>query len=188
MDDPRSDDDLMLAYAGGDARAFEVLYARYRQPLYRYLVHAVGDRAIGDDLYQDVWSRIIGARSRFRQGAGFKRYVFRVAHNRLVDHWRSQARQGQKHSVDEWPLAAPADHQPDASNERDQQRQHLRAALMALSTEQREAFLLQQEAGLSLADIADRSGVGRETVKSRLRYAVKRLRGMLSTDLKGTEP
>ena len=188
MNDPRSDDDLMLAYARGDVRAFEMLYERYRQPLYRYLYHSVGDRAVADDLYQDVWSRIIDARSRFRKGAGFKRYVFRVAHNRLVDHWRSRTRQGQEESVDQLALAAPAHHQPDAASEQDQQRQQLQEALMAISTEQREAFLLQQEAGLSLADIADHSGVGRETVKSRLRYAVKRLRGLLSPNPEAAEP
>ncbi|NDY95524.1 sigma-70 family RNA polymerase sigma factor [Wenzhouxiangella limi] len=179
MDDARTDDDLMLAYARGEARAFEVLYERYRQPLYRYLLHALGDRAAADDLYQDVWSRIIDARARFRKSRGFKRYAFRIAHNRLVDHWRALERQGSSGEFDELRLAAPSEQQPDSASARDQQAQQLRQALMQLSTEQREAFLLQQEAGLSLADIAAHSGVGRETVKSRLRYAVKRLRNLL---------
>lgn len=188
MADPRTDDDLMLAYVKGDARAFELLYDRYRQPLYRYLYHAVTDRALADDLYQDVWSRIINARAQFKRGGGFKRYAFRIAHNRLVDHWRAQGRGGAEQTLDETVLPAPDSHQPDHLNERRQQRQRLQQALMQLSNEQREAFLLQQEAGLSLADIAEQSGVGRETVKSRLRYAVQRLRSLLSPDPKAAEP
>jgi RNA polymerase sigma-70 factor (ECF subfamily) len=188
MKEPRSDDDLMLAYARGDVQAFEVLYERYRQPLYRYLFHAVGDRSAADDLYQDVWSRIIDARTRFHKDRGFKRYAFRIAHNRLVDHWRSQGRRNVEAEYDDQRSPAPAHDRPDHAGEREQQAHQLRQALMQLSAEQREAFLLQQEAGLSLADIAANSGVGRETVKSRLRYAVKRLRMLLSPDPEATGP
>lgn len=188
MQDPRSDDELMLAYARGELRAFEALYERYRQALYRYLFHALGNRATADDLYQDVWSRIIDARARFRSDGGFKRYAFRIAHNRLVDHWRELGRQGEQAEFTEAELSAPAENQPEGFSEREQQAQGLREALMQLSGEQRQAFLLQQEAGLSLADIAERSGVGRETVKSRLRYAVQRLRGLLSPGTEAAGP
>jgi RNA polymerase sigma-70 factor, ECF subfamily len=188
MNDTRSDDDLMLAYGRGDARAFEQLYARYRQPLYRYVYHAVGDSALADDLYQDVWSRIIDARARFAAGKGFRRYAFRIAHNRLVDHWRSHGRQATvaDHEFDQLP--ADDRLQPEAMSEREQQAWQLRQALMRLPPEQREAFLLQQEAGLSLADIAERGGVGRETVKSRLRYAIQRLRLILKPNPEGLRP
>ena len=179
MTDPRADDDLMLAFAGGASDAFEVLYERYRKPLYRYLYHAVGDKAAADDLYQDVWSRIIASRERFRRGNGFKRWAFRIAHNRLVDHWRALGRQP---GMDTEALdALPGDDResPEQALERVQQAESLRAALMQLPIEQREAFLLQQEAGLSLAAIAEHERVGRETIKSRLRYAVGKLRGIL---------
>ena len=179
MTDPRADDDLMLAFARGAPDAFEVLYERYRKPLYRYLYHAVGEKALADDLYQDVWSRIIAARARFSRSNGFKRWAFRIAHNRLVDHWR---RMGRQPGMDSGELDALPGHgrdNPDATLERDQQAEALRRALMQLPRVQREAFLLQKEAGLSLADIAERGGVGRETVKSRLRYAAGRLRAIL---------
>ncbi len=188
MNDPRSDDDLMLAYARGEMPAFEVLYERYRQPLYRYLLHALGDRAAADDLYQDVWSRIIDARARFRRGNGFRRYAFRIAHNRLVDHWRQVGRRGEHAELEERRLSAPTEDQPECASEREQQVRRLHEALMQLSNEQREAFLLQQEAGLSLADIAGRSGVGRETVKSRLRYAVRKLRALLAPGAEAAGP
>jgi len=188
MTDPRCDDDLMLAYAKGDVRAFEKLYERYRLPLYRYLFHALGDRGQADDLYQDVWARIIDARDRFHRDKGFKRYAFRIAHNRLVDHWRTLARRDDQSEVDESTLAAPIEQQPERAGEREQQARCLHEALMQLSAEQREAFLLQQEAGLSLSDIAEHSGVGRETVKSRLRYAVRRLRALLAPAPEAADP
>ncbi|MCA1778025.1 MAG: sigma-70 family RNA polymerase sigma factor [Xanthomonadaceae bacterium] len=180
MTDPRSDDDLMLAFGRAAPGAFEVLYERYRKPLYRYLYHAVGDKTAADDLYQDVWSRIIVSRATFQRGNGFKRWAFRIAHNRLVDHWRALGRQP---AMDTEALDRMADdnrQQPDATLARDQQAKRLRAALMQLPLNQREAFLLQQEAGLSLADIAERASVSRETIKSRLRYAVGKLRAILA--------
>ena len=188
MHDARSDDDLMLAYGQGDSLAFEVLYERYRQPLYRYVYHALGNPALADDVYQDVWTRIIDARAGFRRHSGFRRWAFRIAHNRLVDHWRQIERQpvDAHDSLERHPDSANS--QPDQRSEQAQQAAGLRAALMALPPEQREAFLLQQEAGLSLAEIAAHGGVGRETVKSRLRYAVRKLRTLLTPATQASRP
>jgi len=180
MTDERSDDDLMLAFGRGDAGAFDLLYERWRKPVYRYLYHAIGDRAQADDLYQDVWSRIIDGRTKFRRGSGFKHWAFRIAHNRLVDHWRALGRQP---AFDPDALESQPDDEhraPDRRLESAQRAERLRAALMQLPPEQRQAFLLQKEAGLSLADIAERAGTGRETIKSRLRYATARLRTLLN--------
>jgi len=182
MRDPRSDDELMLAFGRGDGRAFEELYQRYRQPLYRYLVHAIGDRVVADDLYQEVWSRIIDARDRFRTGAGFKRWAFRIAHNRLVDHWRARGREPGFDADALDHQHAPEEGSPETVLDAEQRAVRLRQALMQLPSEQREAFLLQREAGLSLDQIADHERVGRETIKSRLRYAVGKLRSVLDPD------
>lgn len=187
MNDSRSDDDLMLAYAQGDTEAFDALYTRYRQPLYRYLVHATAQTAIADDLYQDVWSRIIGARKSFKRGAGFKRWAFRIAHNRLIDHWRSQKPGEGEATLSHLPDEHPS-RQPEAELARRELAFELRQALMALPRDQREAFLLQQEAGLSLAEIAKEEGVGRETIKSRLRYAVNKLKDRLGPTTETPRP
>lgn len=186
--DARSDDDLMLAYGRGDAAAFDQLYARYREPLYRYLVHATGQRAIADDLYQDVWSRIIASRTKFKRDAGFKRWAFRIAHNRLIDHWRAQKPTDGDSEATLGRLADDPSRQPDSEQVRGEQASLLRTALLTLPRDQREAFLLQQEAGLSLAEIADHEGVGRETIKSRLRYAVNKLRERLGPNTETLPP
>jgi RNA polymerase sigma-70 factor (ECF subfamily) len=188
MTDSRCDDDLMLAYARGDASAFDALYERYRKPLYRYLFHATRNRSVADELFQDVWTRIIDARKRFRKDTGFKRYAFRIAHNRLVDHWRALDRRREDADGGEAEPMTRRQDSPEASVEQAQHRAELMNALGQLSRVQREAFLLQQEAGLSLAEIAERSGVGRETVKSRLRYATGKLRTLLRPATSTSEP
>jgi len=180
MIDRRPDDDLMLAFGRGDAGAFDALYERWRKPVYRYLYHAVGDRALADDLYQDVWTRIIDGRTKFRRGNGFKRWAFRIAHNRLVDHWRALGRQPGFES-DALETQPDDEHRaPDQRLEQEHKAERLRSALMQLPPEQLEAFVLHKEAGLTLAEIGQRHGVGRETVKSRLRYAATKLKTLLN--------
>jgi len=188
MTEVRSDDDLMLAYGRGEARAFDELYERYRKPIYRYLFHAARDRTVADELFQDVWTRIIDARKRFRKDAGFKRYAFRIAHNRLVDHWRALDRRREDSDGSQAEHVASRIDSPEVTVEQAQHRAELMQALGQLSRVQREAFLLQQEAGLTLEEIAERSGVGRETVKSRVRYATGKLRTLLKPATSTSEP
>ena len=86
---PASDEQLMLAYAGGDAGAFEALYAKHKGPLYRFVLRSVKARAEAEELFQDVWLRAIEARSRYTPQAKFTTWLYTIAHNRLVDHWRA---------------------------------------------------------------------------------------------------
>ena len=178
----------MLAYRGGDAAAFEALYARWRGPLYRYFLRQCNHAGQADELFQDVFMRVIGAAPGYEATARFSTWLFRIAHNRLVDHWRKTGRE----PVDPLPSAADSEDggfdppAPDSAGpEHEAERGELRGALMAALNElpdvQREAFLLAEEGGLTLEEIASISGVGRETVKSRLRYAVGKLRKKLES-------
>lgn len=170
-----SDEALMQAYAGGDTEAFAQLYERHKAALYRYLLRGVGDRALAEELYQDVWLRLIQARAGYRPRARFSAWLFTMAHHRMVDHYRSARRM--EHDPPE--PAAPVHDQPDAQAENQDRGARLRAAIAGLPFEQREAFLLREERGLSLAEIASVTGVNPETAKSRLRYAVAKLREVL---------
>lgn len=186
--DLRTDEALMLAYRDGEAAAFEALYARWRGPLYRYFLRQCGHAGQADELFQDVFMRVIGAAANYEATARFSTWLFRIAHNRLVDHWRKMGRE----PVD--PLASTEDgddceFDPPAPEgvvpEREAERKQLGAALMSalnsLPELQREAFLLAEEGGLTLEEIASISGVGRETIKSRLRYATAKLRDKLES-------
>ena len=185
MDDVRPDEALMLAYRDGEAAAFDILYRRHRAKLFRYLAHQVPHCA--DELFQDIWIRVIAARAGYEVTAKFSTWLYRIAHNRLMDHFRAQGRslieftdpQGDNDDCPALDQRAPTAAEPDAMLARKNLAQHILGALEQLPAAQREAFLLAEESGLSLDAIAVATGVGKETAKSRLRYAFERLRRTL---------
>lgn len=173
-----SDESLMLAYAAGDAAAFERLYLRHRGKLYRFLVRQLhGNGALADELFQDVWQRVISARQGWKPEAAFSTWLYRIAHNRLADHWRAlQHRPPAPLDADERTERVPDDDTPERQLSAFEERRRLHLALDELPEEQREVILLRLEQDLSLEEIGEITGVGRETVKSRLRYAMDKLR------------
>ena len=88
MDNAAPDEELMNRYRDGDAHAFEVLYTRHKGPLYRYLLRQCGAAALAEELFQDVWMKLIRARERYEARAKFTTYLYHLAHNRLIDHYR----------------------------------------------------------------------------------------------------
>jgi RNA polymerase sigma-70 factor (ECF subfamily) len=185
----RTDEALMRAYGQGDARAFETLYARHKGGSYRYFLrHAGGDTATADELHQDLWLRVIGARERYEAQAKFSTWLYTLARHRLVDHWRS--RHGiSLASLEDDAVVTQAEQSLAASRDDDDEplrasidaetRRRLVAALADVPPLQRDAFLLHIEGGLSLDEIASLTATSGETVKSRLRYAYRRLRATL---------
>src|SRR5258705_7391784 len=83
-----ADEELMAAYRDGNAAAFDALYERHRGPLFRYVLRGVKLRAVAEELYQEIWIRVIEARRRYSPTARFTTWLYTIAHNRLVDHWR----------------------------------------------------------------------------------------------------
>jgi RNA polymerase sigma-70 factor, ECF subfamily len=175
-----SDDAWMLAWVAGDVAAFERLYALHRTRLYRYLLRQLREPALADELFQDVWQRVIAARAGWRPEAPFATWLYRIARNRLADHWRSlQHRPPAPDDGDERAARIPDPDTPERTLSQFEERRQLQRALDALPDEQREVLLLRLEHELSLEQIGQITGVGRETVKSRLRYAMDKLRAQL---------
>ncbi|HET7766934.1 MAG TPA: RNA polymerase sigma factor [Burkholderiales bacterium] len=178
-----ADEELMLSYGGGDAGAFETLYRRHRGPLYRFLLRQVSDAATAEELFQDVWMRVIDSRGRYEPRAKFGSWVYAIAHNRLMDFYRASGKAkflAQEESEEALDRLPAADVPAEALVDRKRAAQRLLEALAELPEVQREAFLLQQEGDLSVEEIGAATGVSRETAKSRLRYAVAKLRARLS--------
>jgi len=177
------DTTLMLRYRDGDARAFELLYERHKGPLYRYLQRMCGRREVADDLFQEVWSKVIASRSRYEVRAQFNTFLFRIAHNCAVDYFRRSGRPHERAAQDVDEIAeeiGAAEHErPDAALSEAQVRSDFRRALAELPPEQRDVFVLYEESGLTLEEIGRITGVAMETAKSRLRYAVGKLRTAL---------
>jgi RNA polymerase sigma-70 factor (ECF subfamily) len=168
------DEELMLAYRDGDAGAFEKLYARHRGALYRFVLRSLKDRGVAEELFQEAWIRVIEARGRYAPSARFTTWLYTIAHNLLVDHWR---RKGLTLVELDDEHAAP-DNPAQQAEAREAAARFLQA-LEALPHAQREAFLLHEEAGMSVAEIAAATGSDEEAAKSRLRYAMAKLKAVM---------
>jgi RNA polymerase sigma-70 factor (ECF subfamily) len=177
------DTTLMLRYRDGDVRAFEMLYERHKGALYRYLQRLCRSPEMANDLFQEVWSKVIASRDRYEARAKFTTFLFHIAHNCAIDHFRRVGRPQERGALDVDALAdelsGPAQEAPDAALAESQLRADFKRALDALPAEQRDVFLLYEETGLGLEDIGRVTGVAMETAKSRLRYALGKLRGAL---------
>jgi len=183
MAEPDSDEALMLQFQAGISPAFEILYSRHKGGVYRYLLRQGTRQPMAEELAQDVWLNLIRARASYVPSAKFTTYVYRLAHNRLIDHFRAGGKVSSRAASDEDEevenLPAPASYGPEAHAVAAEQGRRMKQAIRALPQHQREAFVLQQESDLSVEEIAALTGVSFETAKSRLRYASAKLRADL---------
>ncbi|WP_198266257.1 sigma-70 family RNA polymerase sigma factor [sulfur-oxidizing endosymbiont of Gigantopelta aegis] len=189
MTDEQTDEQLIHAYQQGNVAAFEILYLRYKNAIYHYLFRQTQSTSSADELHQDVWLNLIKSRSRFKQDASFKTWLYTIARNRLLDHYRQSKHQALhlvRSLADTENAEAELDkaieksgtsvETPDNTLQTEQLQQRLLQGIDDLPHEQREVFLLHEKNGLSLADIAQVTDSSYESVKSRLRYAIKKLR------------
>lgn len=200
VDEP-DDDQLMAAYAAGEAAAFEQLYGRHRQGLYRFVRRLLGGTHAGqvDELFQDTWLRVVQARDRWQpQGASFRTWLYTLAHHRAIDLLRRSGRevaldafegedgepwQPEAAAWQHWPAPATGTLQGDELAFWRRAGERLLQCLEQLPLAQRSAFLLHHDDGLSLPEVARALEVGFETAKTRLRYAMGKLRGCMGAYL-----
>src|SRR5690242_15591299 len=181
-----ADESLMSRFGAGDMRAFEQLYDRHERAVYRFLLRSVRIPAVADELLQEVWISVIRNARSYKPQALFTTWLYRIARSRLIDHWRARDPEVLD-SLDEPAgtgcdatlidlVAADASVQPEVRTMERAQARAFVAAVEELPGAQREAFLLHVEAGLTHEQIAEMTGTGAETVKSRIRYACAKLR------------
>ena len=204
-----SDEQLMQAYAAGDVAAFDVLYARHEGAMFRFVRRVLGSRFTpqADEVFQDCWLRIVTARDSFAPERGrWKTWAYTVAHNLAMDRLRVSRREVSLEGLNEvgdggdggggassgdlgWlrnSLYATLDATPASTEDLAHWRaagQQLLRCLDALPAVQRAAFLLHHEDGSSVEDLARALGLGFETAKSRLRYALQKLRACMQAYL-----
>jgi len=176
------DTTLMLRYRDGDVRAFECLYQRHKTMLYRYVQRMCKQPEMANDVFQDVWSKIISQRDRYEVRAQFRTFLYTIARNAALDSLR---RHSAEHINDWTDINDHAEQLPDDSASPEKQavttqlKQDLKLELEKLPAAQREVFVLFEDAELDLHEIAAITGTSAETTKSRLRYAVNKLRAAL---------
>jgi RNA polymerase sigma-70 factor (ECF subfamily) len=182
-----SDELLLSAYRKGDAHAFEALLERYRGPLFNVVVRSVRDRGRAEEIYQDVWLKVIERCDDFRGDAKFSTWLYRIARNLCIDHQRKMKFRGHA-SFDEPPQAQSGTVGERVANPGPTtealaagrlMQDRIADAVQALPDEQREVFLLRHLQGLAFQEISDVVGVPANTVKSRMRYALERLQRAL---------
>ncbi|WP_447787506.1 RNA polymerase sigma factor [Pseudomonas germanica] len=180
-----SDESLLARYREGDGAAFEILYARHRQGLYRFLLGLSSIPELADEVFQETWLSLIRSNSQPQGRATFRTWLFQIARNRLIDHWRKHgARQPLHDSYDEQNHAVSDEaNDPEQLFTLSRDSQRLDSALQTLPADQREVFLLRAHGDLDLAQIASLTEAPLETVKSRLRYAQQKLRRLLAEEV-----
>jgi RNA polymerase sigma factor (sigma-70 family) len=184
---------LMQRYAQGEIAAFEVLLKRHETALWRFIVKSLRDAAAAEDVMQDTWITVTQQATRYvdhvesqGQTAQFRTWLFTLARSRTIDHLRKQkpevSTEDFSDSQSDWlgNLAADSGFGPLRQLEGREQAAALLHALDELPQDQREAFLLQAEGGLSVDEIAASCQVSFETAKSRLRYARNKLKACLA--------
>ena len=174
----------MNRFGAGDAAAFGELYERYEMRVFRYLLRNVHNRALAEDLLQDTWFAVARESSRFEPFARFSAWLFRIAHNRMVDALRAARPEvslevAVSDAIGVMDVALTCTHEPYAAAVASEELAAVLRALAQLPAEQCQAFLLQQEGDLSIEEIAQVCGCQFETAKSRLRYARSKLRELL---------
>jgi RNA polymerase sigma-70 factor (ECF subfamily) len=185
-----SDEELMVRYAKGDEAAFEMILSRYTRPLFGFLCRYLGGVDRAEDVFQEVFYEVIRGRRSYRPRYRFAAWLFRIGRNRAVDRLR---RNGVRKTESLDHPANPHDNEgeaqvakivtddPDPESEAQSLElgKALEAALASLPADQREVFWLKERSGLSVGEIAVITGVSQNTVKSRLRYALEKLRAIL---------
>lgn len=186
-----SDEQLMLAFKSGDARAFRVLVQRHRGPVFNFILRYTGHKARAEDLLQETWLKVVRSSNEYEPKARFTTWVYTIARNLCVDSARKETYR-QTDSLDapqrgdeEGPamgesIGDDVSQGPERAAYNARLRPMLTKALSALPEEQREVFLLREYHGVSFKEIADVTGVNENTVKSRMRYALEGLRKRLA--------
>lgn len=188
--DARSDEDLMLAYQKGDVGAFRVLVVRHEKPIYRFCMRSLGDKEAAADAAQEVFLRVVKNAMRWEQKAKFTTFLYTIARNFCIDEARKRvfrktdslhekASRDDGNHTEKQDLVADENPLADRVHDSKKIRSVVDTTLAALPVEQREVFCLRQYSGLSFKEIADATGAGENTVKSRMRYALEALKKAL---------
>lgn len=179
--DRRTDEALCVAVARGDEEALRVLLERYRRRTYAILARSVPSRADADDLFQELWLRVVRAADDFDPSLRFSSWVYRIAVNLVRDHLRRRAAARVVPGDGTVPDREDEGLAPDAVVAGREEARAMAEAIARLPEGQREVLVLRYFEGLGEAEVANAVGIPPGTVKSRLHHAVRGLRRELAS-------
>ncbi len=186
-----TDDELIAAYKSGEAGAFDCLLERYQGPLFAYLLRMTGRREAAEDLFQETFVRVLRGLPGYEHRGQFKPWLYRLASNLCVDHFRREGRRpavsldaetsdGETGSL--LSMLPSQGERPDKSTAEAQFLAALAAAVARLPEGQRQVYLLRTVSELSFREIADLLGCPLGTALGRMHDALGKLRQMLGED------
>lgn len=175
------DEELLSLYCSGNSSAFDTLYNRHRDSLYRFILRQNNNMTnLAEEVFQEVWINVINNKNQFRNEAKFSTWLYQIARNKLIDNSRKS--NSRKESLHDDINATEIESNitpPDKKTQLDICIELLQDLVLKLPKEQKEAFVLKHDTDKSIDDLANIINISHETFKSRLRYAMKKLREWL---------
>ena len=182
METDKTDLELIQEFQSGSSPAFDALYERYRRPLYGYVNRQMqGHTSQADDVFQQTWMRAIDNLSTYRDQEKFSAWLMRIAHNLIIDYYRSLKRRAEDELDETYGDTAEdtSGETPGRDMDERERARRLTEALNSLTPELREVFLLRRE-NVSFREIARIQNRPVNTVLARMQYALKNLRKALA--------
>lgn len=174
-----SDEMLTAAAAQGNEEAIEILFNRYRKPVYAYLNRMLGNDVMSaDDIFQELWIKVINKLPSYQENGKFSAWLFRVAHNQVLEHFRrekSRAKLGFLTDDGELPEQSGVNEDPQSLVGAKELAQQLEKLLKQMPPEQKEVFIMRQN-GMSFKEIAEIQKCPVNTALGRMHNCLKFLR------------
>jgi len=168
-----TDNDIMEQVRDGRIEKLAVLFERYQTMLFNFFLRLTGNRAVSEDLVQEVFMRVLKYRAGYMGDSKFNVWLFQIARNAHIDHLRKQK---PALPLDEQFAETPArEPRPDAVYESGQEAELVRRALDRLPAPKKEILVLFRFQNLKLREIAELTGVQVGTVKAQVHRALKDL-------------
>lgn len=179
------DKELVRMYLSGNHASFEVLLSRHKRKVFSYIYMLVKDRATAEDIFQDVFIKVIHTlqAGKYNEEGKFLPWVMRISHNLIIDHFRREKKmpgiKTQDEDFDIFKLIRMPEQSVEDKIIREQNIALVRDLIKKLPKEQKEVLILRHYADLSFNDIAEQTGVSINTALGRMRYALINLRKLM---------
>ncbi len=174
-------EDLVRRAQEGDTESFAGLYEHFYDKIFRYLVFKTGSSVDAEDVTEEVFLRMLESISSFSwRGFPFSSWLFRIAHNLVVDYYRKKGRQKTVPMEDASGVIGASSYDLDSGLDLKLSMQGVYAAMQGLSKLQREVINLRFAGGLSLKETAESMGKKENAIKALQHAGIKKLRSVLA--------